>query len=132
MAYLAAITLAGMLALDGVLQGWDRGLAGTMTVELPPARDAASDRALARVLGVFARPPASTDATSIDRAAEGKLLAPFLGTAVTPDELRLPRLIDLRIASGAALDLGALKHELRRGGPGCGARRPPAVARPAL
>src|SRR5579864_5765013 len=87
MAYLAALSLAGMLALHGVLQGWDRGLAGTMTVELPPARDATGDKALAQVLSVLRATPGVTSADAIDRDAEGKLLEPFLGTAVTPDEL---------------------------------------------
>jgi cell division transport system permease protein len=118
MAYLAAITLAGMLALNGVLHGWDRGLAGTMTVELPPARDAAGDQALAQILDVLRATPGVTGAAAIDRAAEGKLLEPFLGTAVTPDELQLPRLIDLRIASGATLDLGALRARLVTAAPG--------------
>jgi cell division transport system permease protein len=117
MAYLAALSLAGMLALHGVLQGWDRGLAGTMTVELPPARDA-SDKALAQALSVLRATPGVTSANAIDREAEGKLLEPFLGTAVTPDELQLPRLIDLRIASGAALDLGALRTKLATAAPG--------------
>jgi cell division transport system permease protein len=107
-----------MLALNGVLQGWDRGLAGTMTVELPPTRDAANDKALAQVLAVLRATPGITDAAAIGRAAEGKLLEPFLGTAVTPDELQLPRLIDLRIASGAALDLGALRTKLVAAAPG--------------
>lgn len=118
MVYLAAITLAGMLALHGVLQGWDRGLAGTMTVELPPAHDAAGDQAVAQVLRVLRATPGVTEADPIDRAAEDKLLEPFLGTAVTPDELQLPRLIDLRIASGAALDLNALKAQLAAVAPG--------------
>jgi cell division transport system permease protein len=117
MAYLAALSLAGMLALHGVLQGWDRGLAGTMTVELPPARDA-SDKALTQALSVLRATPGVTSADAIDRAAEGKLLEPFLGTAVTPDELQLPRLIDLRIAAGAALDLGALRTKLATAAPG--------------
>ena len=117
MAYLAALSLAGMLALHGVLQGWDRGLAGTMTVELPPARDA-SDKALAQALSVLRATPGVTSASAIDRDAEGKLLEPFLGTAVTPDELQLPRLIDLRIAAGAALDLGALRTKLATAAPG--------------
>ena len=117
MAYLAALSLAGMLALHGVLQGWDRGLAGTMTVELPQARDA-SDKTLTQALSVLRATPGVTSADAIDRAAEGKLLEPFLGTAVTPDELQLPRLIDLRIAAGAALDLGALRTKLATAAPG--------------
>jgi cell division transport system permease protein len=58
------------------------------------------------------------NATPLDRAAEGKLLQPFLGTAVTPDELELPRLIDLRVAAGTTLDLAALKTKLAAAAPG--------------
>ena len=38
MVYLAALASSGALALDGALERWDRGLAGTLTVELPPAQ----------------------------------------------------------------------------------------------
>ncbi len=119
MVYLAALSLAGMLALHGVLQGWDRGLAGTMTVELPPPpQDASADTSLAKALSVLRATPGVTSAQTIDRAAEGKLLEPWLGTAITPDELQLPRLIDLRIASGATLDLDALRARLAAASPG--------------
>src|SRR5215469_9862979 len=118
MAYLAALSLAGMLALHGVLQGWDRGLAGTMTVELPPARDAAGDKSLAQALSLLRATPGVTSAEPIDRAAESKLLEPFLGTSVTPDELQLPRLIDLRIASEASLNLRVLRSKLAAAVPG--------------
>ena len=118
MTYLAALALAGMLALHGVLQSWDRGLAGTMTVELPPARDVTGDKALAQALSVLRATPGVTSAQAIDRATEGKLLEPFLGTAVTPEELQLPRLIDLRIASGVAIDLDGLRTRLAAAAPG--------------
>ena len=118
MAYLVALSLAGMLALHGVLQGWDRGLAGTMTVELPPARDATGDKALAQVLSLLRATPGVTSAEPIDRDAESKLLEPFLGTAVAPDELQLPRLIDLRIATGASFNLRTLRAKLATAAPG--------------
>lgn len=118
MAYLATLALAGMLALHGVLQGWDRGLAGTMTVELPPAISATADKSLNQALSVLRATPGVTSAEVIDRAAQNRLLQPFLGTAVTPDELQLPRLIDLRIASGVSLDLPALKTRLSTAAPG--------------
>ena len=112
--YLATIALAFMLALNGVLQEWDRGLAGTMTVELPPS--AASDATANAVVNVLRATPGITSATALDRAAEGKLLAPFLGTSVAPEELELPRLIDVR--AGAGLDVAALKKRLAATVPG--------------
>ncbi len=37
MVYLAGLALAGTLLLHSALADWNRGLAGVMTVELPPA-----------------------------------------------------------------------------------------------
>jgi len=118
MAYLAALALAGMLALHGVLQSWDRGLVGTMTVELPPAQDAKSDATLTAVLAMLRATPGIASAEALDRGTETKLLEPWLGTSVAPEDLVLPRLIDLRIASGARLDLAALKTRLATAAPG--------------
>ncbi len=116
MVYLATLALAGMLTLHGVLQGWEHGLAGTMTVELPPAP--ANDPSLGKALGVLRATPGVTSATALDRNAESKLLEPWLGTSITPDELQLPRLIDLRVSSGVNLDLAALRARLVAAVPG--------------
>lgn len=113
--YLAAIAIAAMLALGGALQEWDRGLAGTITVELPPN---ASDATVNAVVTLLRGTQGITGAVPLDRAAEGKLLAPYLGTAVTPEELDLPRLIDVRVAAGGALDVSALRGKLASGAPG--------------
>lgn len=114
--YLAAIAIAAMLALGGALQQWDRGLAGTMTVELPP--NALSDATVNTVLKLLRGTQGITSAVPLDRAAEGKLLAPYLGTAVAPEELDLPRLIDVRVAAGGALDVNALRAKLAGAAPG--------------
>ena len=114
--YLATIAIAAMLALGGALQQWDRGLAGTMTVELQPS--ASSDANLNAVMALLRRTPGVTSAAPLDRAAEGKLLAPFLGTAVAPEEIELPRLIDVRVAAGGVLDVGALRTKLAGAAPG--------------
>jgi cell division transport system permease protein len=114
--YLAAIAIAFMLALNGTLAQWDRGLAGTMTVELPP--NAAGDATVNTVVTLLRATAGIASATPLDRAAEDKLLQPFLGTAVTPGELELPQLIDLRVAAGATLDLAALKAKLAAAAPG--------------
>ena len=113
--FLATIAIAAMLALGGALQQWDRGLAGTMTVELPP--NASSDASMNAVVALLRGTPGITSAIPLDRAAEGKLLAPYLGTAVAPEELELPRLIDVRVAAGGALDVGALRAKLTSAAP---------------
>jgi len=119
MVYLAALALAGMLALNGVLQSWDRGLSGTMTVELPAApAPPATDDAVGKTLQLLRATPGIVSATPLERAAEVKLLEPWLGNSIASDELPLPRLIDLRIASGTAIDLPALRAKLVAAVPG--------------
>jgi cell division transport system permease protein len=113
--YLAALAIAFMLALNGALGNWDRGLSGTMTAELPSnANDAGVNAAIA----LFRATPGIASAAALDRAAEAKLLEPWLGKAVGPEELALPRLIDLRVAAGTPLDLAALKAKLAAIAPG--------------
>lgn len=114
--YLATIAIAAMLALNGALQQWDRGLAGTMTVEIAPSAN--SDAAVAAALAVLRGTPGLASATPLDRATEAKLLQPFLGTAVALEELDLPRLIDVRTAAGASLNMAALKTKLAAAAPG--------------
>jgi cell division transport system permease protein len=119
MVYLAALALAGMLALNGVLGSWDRGLSGTMTVELPAApAPPATDDAVAKTLQVLRATSGIVSATPLTREAEVKLIEPWLGSTIAPEELQLPRLVDLRIASGAALDLKALRAKLAAAVPG--------------
>jgi cell division transport system permease protein len=119
MVYLAALALAGMLALNGVLESWDRGLSGTMTVELPAApAPPATDDAVAKTLQILRATSGIVSATPLTREAEVKLIEPWLGSTVAPEELQLPRLVDLRIASGAALDLKALRAKLAAAVPG--------------
>ncbi len=118
MVYLAALALAGMLALHSTLATWDRGLAGTMTVELPSAADGHGDKALSAALAVLRATPGVARAQALDRAAEGQLLKPWLGASVSLDELQLPTLIDLRIESGATIDLQTLKTRLAAAAPG--------------
>ncbi len=133
MVYLAALALAGMLTLHGVLQSWDRGLSGTMTVELPPAPPApAADTALPKALEVLRATPgivsvaplstrrreqaASALARHRDRARRAATAAPHRPA-------HRQRLGDRSQGSARAA---------RRRGAGRGARRSSAVARPAL
>jgi cell division transport system permease protein len=119
MVYLAALALAGMLALTGVLDCWDRGLCGRLRVELPRAPvPPATDDAVAKTLQVLRATSGIVSATPLARDAEVKLIEPWLGSTIAPEELQLPRLVDLRIASGAALDLKALRAKLAAAVPG--------------
>ncbi|HYM04522.1 MAG TPA: hypothetical protein VET85_16330 [Stellaceae bacterium] len=117
MVYLAGIALAGTLVLNGALQRWDRSLTGTLTVQLPPAEDGKSDGGLATVLQLLRTTPGVTSAQPLGREAIARLVEPWLGTSLTPDELALPRLIDLRIDVRSPPNLAALRVRLAAAAP---------------
>ncbi|HXQ53653.1 MAG TPA: FtsX-like permease family protein [Stellaceae bacterium] len=114
MVYLAALALSGALALDGALENWDRGLAGSLTVELPPAQDK-TETDLAAALAALRASPGVSAARPMARAEVAALLEPWLG-ADLPQELALPRLVDVSIAND--IDLAGLRPRLAAAAPG--------------
>ena len=129
MVFLASLSLAAVMTLQRALSGWDASLAGTMPVELPPApsplanagqnkNPAPNDGNLAAALALLRATPGIAAAEPLGRDAVSGLIAPFLGNALTPDDLELPILIDVRIDRGAAPDLADLKARLDAASPG--------------
>jgi cell division transport system permease protein len=117
MVYLAGLALASTLVLQGALQRWDASLSGTLTVQLPPAGDGKPD-ALATAVALLRATPGVIRAQPLSREAMERLIEPWLGTAMTVQELSLPELIDLRIDPSAPPDLAALRARLAAAVPG--------------
>ncbi len=119
MVYLASLALAGTLVVRDAVMRWDRGLSGTLTVELPAAsagiRD---DGAVASALRILRSTPGVVRADPFDAERTAELLAPWLGTNVDTADLPLPRLIDVQIEPHLEVDLGALAQQLAAAVPG--------------
>jgi len=119
MVYLASLALAGTLVVrDGVAR-WDRGLSGTLTVELPAAsagnRD---DGAIEQALKVLRTTPGVVRADAFDAQRTAELLEPWLGNDIDAADLPLPRLIDVHVEPSAGVDLAALGQRLAAAVPG--------------
>ena len=114
MVYLAALALAGMMVLQGAIERWDSALAGTLTVQLP----ASAGSNVEAVLALLRATPGVIRAEPLDAAANAALLEPWLGQGLAASELRLPRLIDLRVDPTRELDHSALAKHLAAVAPG--------------
>src|ERR1700690_754285 len=75
MVYLAALAIAGMMALHGTIGRWDSSLAGTLTIQLPPGDPAQLDAVMAALRSM----QGVQSATALDAAANAALLEPWLG-----------------------------------------------------
>lgn len=121
MVYLAALALTCAMAMHKLVDRWDQGLAGRITVQIPPPTSNDPDavtRQLELVLDALAEAPGIGDAEVIDREDMAKLLEPWLGSSALDQDLPLPSLIAVTLDDPKAVDLGALNARLERLAPG--------------
>lgn len=119
MVFLAVMAMAGMLVLNAVAQRWDRGVSGTLTVQIIPAKIAAEDdERLQKVLKILVETP---EVDRFETLSDDKLMAllePWLGTGAGSRDLPLPRLVDVELKPEAKLDIDALSRRMQARVPG--------------
>lgn len=113
MVFLSVLAVAGMLVLNATASKWDRGVRGTMTVQVIPSDDAAKDEArLNEVLTILATSPEIERYDAMDDSRLIRLLEPWVGSAAGSGELPLPRLVDVELKQTAGLTAEALYDRL--------------------
>lgn len=120
MVYLAALTLAGVLAAGELVSGWRAELTGALTVELPQpveATDADRQARLQRVLDVLTATPGIAHAEVLGPDAMAELIGPWLGPDAAAADLPLPDLVAVELASDATVDSAALALRLADAAP---------------
>jgi cell division transport system permease protein len=118
MVFLATLASVGLLTLQQAMRSWQSGLAGNLTVEVPPAAQADAAARIERVLAALRQTAGVKRARLVAEAEVAALLAPWLGPNAALGDLPVPSLIDVALESGAAPDLAALEARLRTLAPG--------------
>lgn len=119
MVYLAILAMAGSMVLSDMARRWDRGLAGTLTVQVPPLPEGtpALDERVRSALGVLRATPGIARAEALPRQDLQTLLEPWLGTGALNADLPVPAMIDVTLAGGR-IDMNGLAQRLRAAVPG--------------
>ena len=113
MVFLSVMAVAGMLVLNATASKWDRGVRGTMTVQVIPTDDESEDeQRLNAVLTGLATSPEIARYDSMDDSRLIRLLEPWVGDVTGSGELPLPRLIDVELKPAAVLTADALLKRL--------------------
>lgn len=114
MALLAALAVAGAEGAAALAGRWQRGAAAAVTVQLPGADAARTERALAALRAL----PEVAEARAMDQARLEALLRPWLGGAAPGNAgLALPAVIELRL-SGRGADPALIGDRLAASVPG--------------
>ena len=113
MTFLASLTAGAVILVHAAARDWQADVAREITIQVRPTsgRDLEADvqqaATIARALpGIAAVRPFSKEES-------GRLLEPWLGAGLALDELPVPRIIVVRVVSGAAPDLAELRSALR-------------------
>ncbi|MBT7139071.1 MAG: cell division protein [Rhodospirillaceae bacterium] len=117
MVYLSVLAFAGMLALDDIATRWDRGMSGSLTVQIAPA-GGGGEKQVKAVLKVLNSTPGIATAKFLDQDKLMTLLEPWLGSDALGAELPLPRLVDVTLEDGANINIAALERRLMAVAPG--------------
>ncbi|MCW5724756.1 MAG: hypothetical protein KIS81_07340 [Maricaulaceae bacterium] len=114
--FLACLAALGARGAWRVSDAWTADLRGAMTVQVRPqeGRDPDADAAEAARIAQTLPEVASAEARSREEAEA--LLRPWLGAAGLPDDLPAPRIVDVRLRSGAGPPAAALAAALEETG----------------
>lgn len=96
MVYLAALALTCAMAMQKVVERWDQGLAGRLTVQVPPPASGDPDLAalqIDQVIDALADISGVRSVELLNQDDIADLLKPWLGETVMQQELPLPTLI---------------------------------------
>lgn len=118
MVFLAALALAGALALDGSISNWRRGVSSKLTVQIADRPDEAMAPRVAKAVEALRAVPGVAAAAPLERRAVEALLQPWLGREALQADLPLPGLIDVTLAEDAPLSVEALQARLQASVPG--------------
>jgi cell division transport system permease protein len=118
MVFLAALALAGALALDGGIRGWRHGVSSRLTVQIVDRPGQPMEKRIATALAALRDVPGIAAARAIERPAIEALLKPWLGDSIEGSGLSLPGLIDIELDPNSSLSIGALEAQLAQAVPG--------------
>jgi len=114
MVYLAALAVAGGMALESMIASWHLDLAGTMTVQVMRAEGGEDERQarLDRVIDLLTKTPGIAGARVLGPEAIAHLLQPWLGSADATRDLPLPDLIAVELMPNATVNIEDLRRDL--------------------
>ena len=112
MTFLASLTTGAVVLIQQAANEWQSDIARELTIQVRPVagRDIETDVQRAAALAKGIPGVAATRAMSKQESAQ--LLEPWLGVGLTLDELPVPRMIVLTLASGQQADLAQLRSAL--------------------
>ena len=117
--FLFAVTLAGVLSINSMLNAWNNSILGSLTVQIMPVNNINQEKARLETLeqqkkavDFLKKLPEAEQVSTLNDAQLQNLLQPWLGDGIDISELPTPRLIDVKLKKDAEINFMALAEKL--------------------
>jgi cell division transport system permease protein len=118
MTFLASLTAGAVMLVRMNAADWQAEILREVTIQIRPAEAQVSDATVMEALTIVRGFDGVSEVRPYTQAESGRLLEPWLGSGLSLDELPVPRVIVVKLASGAELDVPALRKALADKVPG--------------
>ena len=118
MTFLASLTTGAVLLVRTAANEWQADVAREVTIQIRPAAGRDIEADIAKAAGIAGTSAGVAEVRPYSKEETTRLLEPWLGTGLQLDDLPVPRIIVVRIASGGAPDLAQLRQTLTEHVPG--------------
>jgi cell division transport system permease protein len=112
MTFLASLTTGGVMLVRAAAGDWQSEVAREVTIQVRPAAGRDIEADVARAGDIARAADGVVDVRIYSREESARLLEPWLGGGLSLEDLPVPRIIVVRLASGAALNLDELRAAL--------------------
>jgi cell division transport system permease protein len=118
MTFLASLTAGAVMLVRMNAADWQAEILREVTIQIRPAEGQVSDATVMEALIIARGFKGVSEVRPYTQAESGRLLEPWLGSGLSLEELPVPRVIVVKLASGAELDVPALRKALADKVPG--------------
>jgi cell division transport system permease protein len=118
MTFLASLTTGGVVLVRAAASEWQADVAREVTIQIRPAAGRDIEADITRAAAIARAASGVAEVRPYSKEETTRLLEPWLGAGLQLDDLPVPRIIVVRIASGWTPDLAQLRKTLAADVPG--------------
>ena len=112
MTFLASLTTGAVVLVSAAASEWRADVTREVTIQVRPATGHDIEADIAKAVMITRAFPGIAEVRPYSQQETVRLLEPWLGTGLQLDDLPVPRMIVVKVASGAAPDLAQLRKAL--------------------
>jgi cell division transport system permease protein len=118
MSLLAALTLGAVVLVRNAAGAWQTEVSREITVQIRPTDGRDGEQDVTQAVAIVQATPGIAKVHALSKTESAKLLEPWLGTGLSLDELPVPRMIVVTLATDAQPDLDRMRQALTERVPG--------------